>query len=85
MNTDKEMDLIEKNILNNDSIMYLCTLDINHNIGKEYFINKYLEKFPKAKLHTIIKINKHYDYYWNIRKNIVLNNNIQMIPNIQNI
>jgi hypothetical protein len=43
---------------------------INLNIGKinknlnikkrEIIINKFIEKFPKTKLHNIIQINKHY-------------------------
>jgi hypothetical protein len=30
-------------------------------INKEKIINKFIEKFPKVKLETIIKINKHCD------------------------
>ena len=28
---------------------------------RETIINKFIEKFPKTKLHTIIQINKHYN------------------------
>lgn len=30
-------------------------------ISREIFINKFIEKFPKANLHTLIQINKYYN------------------------
>lgn len=30
-------------------------------ISREIFINKFIEKFPKANLHTLVQINKYYN------------------------
>lgn len=30
-------------------------------ISREIFINKFIEKFPKANLHTLVLINKYYN------------------------
>jgi hypothetical protein len=49
---------------------------------RQIFINKFIEKFPKAKLHTITDINK---YYNNIKKsNIELKEVISFDDNIDN-
>ena len=35
---------------------------INYELdSREIFINKFIEKFPKAKLHTLTQINKYYN------------------------
>jgi hypothetical protein len=44
--------------------IYMETMQVNGNmckINKETVINKFIEKFPKVKLETIIKINKYCD------------------------
>lgn len=30
-------------------------------ISREIFMNKFIEKFPKANLHTLVQINKYYN------------------------
>lgn len=35
-------------------------LDVKY-ISREIFINKFIEKFPKANLHTLVQINKYYN------------------------
>lgn len=35
-------------------------LDVK-SISREIFINKFIEKFPKANLHTLVQINKYYN------------------------
>lgn len=30
-------------------------------ISREIFINKFIEKFPKANLHTLVQINRYYN------------------------
>lgn len=32
-----------------------------NNISREIFINKFIEKFPKTKLYTLVKVNKYYN------------------------
>jgi hypothetical protein len=40
-------------------------------ISREIFINKFIEKFPKANLHTLVQINR----YYNKKNTINLDNN----------
>jgi hypothetical protein len=41
---------------------------------RELIINKFIEKFPKAKLHTLTQVNKYYN-----KKNIELDENQDVI------
>lgn len=45
-------------------------------ISREMFINKFIEKFPKANLHTLVQINKYYNKKNNNRDTNKLDNNI---------
>jgi hypothetical protein len=49
--------------------------NINLNIKKrEIIINKFIEKFPKTKLHTLIQVNRHCN-----KKNIELDENFNNV------
>lgn len=70
MNFNLDMNLINKNLLNNNDLLICMNLsNKNYNYGKEVFINKCIKKTPKIKLHNIIKINKLYNQYY--QSNIV--------------
>ena len=65
MNIDLEMSLIKKDIYpNKDKELMVCLNLVQQTDNKrEILINKFIEKFPKVKLHTIIKVNKYYNEY----------------------
>lgn len=44
-------------------------------ISREIFINKFIEKFPKANLHTLVQINKYYNKKNTNASTINLDNN----------
>ena len=44
-------------------------------VSRETFINKFIEKFPKANLHTLAQINKYYNKKNTNRDTINLDNN----------
>ncbi len=61
--------------------------NVNSNIKKrEIIMNKFIEKFPKTKLHTIVQVNKQCnkknieldENYDNIILNNLINNSIQI-------
>jgi len=45
-------------------------------ISREIFINKFIEKFPKANLHTLVQINKYYNKKNNNTLTINFDNNL---------
>ena len=67
MNIDLEMGLIKNNKENEISV-YLDIIQLKNNNRKEILINKFIEKFPKVKLHTIIKVHKYYNENYDIEE-----------------
>jgi hypothetical protein len=54
------MGLLNKNIGSEELLIDICNIKKKY-IKKGHLINKFIEKFPKVKLHTIIEIHKYYN------------------------
>lgn len=73
MNIKSQMEIIEKSILmerydNLQKNEFIC--------GREFFINSFIKKCPKAKLHTIVMINKHFNHNFDVNTNKNMNENV---------